>query len=224
MNVFSLFKTPRLRLYTLCAYWLWFGHGFVYYGIALNIGNLGGDLFLNTFIFGAVDIPAFALTVYFLSRFRRREVFLISMVVCGTALLCTMAFDKGVYTGDWPIIFFAMMGKFCLSLTFTGIYLYTVELYPVLVRNVGMGSSSTMARVGSILAPMSAQLKWVDPKMFPTGLLGLVFLTCASVLFLLPETFNKPLLKTIDELENGDYKQSRLFRKENKVDSNFHMN
>ena len=55
---------------------LWFGHGFVYYGIGLNVGNIGGDLFVNYFIFGLVDIPAFILTVVVLHFFPRKVLLL----------------------------------------------------------------------------------------------------------------------------------------------------
>lgn len=71
-NTLSLFKTPRLRLYTLGMYVLWFGHGFVYYGIGLNIGNIGGDLFLNFLIFGLVDVPSFILAGFTMAHFRRK--------------------------------------------------------------------------------------------------------------------------------------------------------
>jgi OCT family organic cation transporter-like MFS transporter 4/5 len=68
----SLFKTPYLRMYTLGMYILWFGHGFVYYGIGLNIGNIGGNLFVNFTIFGLVDVPAFILCAIVMAKFNRK--------------------------------------------------------------------------------------------------------------------------------------------------------
>ncbi len=46
---------------------------------------------------------------------------------------------------------------------------YVCEIYPTLIRNIGLGSSSTMARVGSIVAPMTFALHEVSPRFFPTG-------------------------------------------------------
>lgn len=102
---------------------LWFAHGFVYYGLALNIGNIGGDPFINLFIFGMVDVPGFLLTVATLTFLPRRPTIFFLMLLCAFCLLGTMAFEKEVYPGDWPIVALAMAGKFGLSITFTSIYL-----------------------------------------------------------------------------------------------------
>lgn len=47
----------------------------------------------------------------------------------------------------------AVIGKACIISTFLGIYVFTVELYPTVIRNTGMGVCSTMARIGSIISP-----------------------------------------------------------------------
>ena len=41
---------------------------------------------------------------------------------------------------------------------FEVIYILSSELFPTVVRNVGMGTSSACARAGSMLAPYIAQL------------------------------------------------------------------
>ena len=48
----------------------------------------------------------------------------------------------------------SQLGKFFASIAFAIIYVYAAELYPTVVRSTGMGMSSVMARVGSILAPV----------------------------------------------------------------------
>ncbi len=204
-NFLVLFKTPRLRLYTLALIIIWFGHGFIYYGIALNIGELGSDLFTNFVIFGAVDVPAFAGAVINLALFRRRLSFFILMLSTSTLLMLTMAFENGT----WPVVAFAMAGKFTLVVTFVGLYLYAGEIYPTLVRNVGLGACSLGARLGSVLGPLTYGLReTLQTDFFPTGFLGCVFLICAVSVLILPETFNKPLPATIKDLE--DRKKSKV--------------
>jgi len=51
-----------------------------------------------------------------------------------------------------------MIGKFCVTCTYAMIYVYSSELYPTVARNIGVGSSSMVARVGSILAPFVKEL------------------------------------------------------------------
>lgn len=50
------------------------------------------------------------------------------------------------------------VGKFGISAAFAIIYVWSAELFPTLVRNSGMGSSSMMARVGSMVSPYIADL------------------------------------------------------------------
>lgn len=46
-----------------------------------------------------------------------------------------------------------MVGKFGVTAAFAMVYVYTAELYPTVVRNMGVGVSSTASRLGSILSP-----------------------------------------------------------------------
>lgn len=50
----------------------------------------------------------------------------------------------------------SMIGKIGASGWFTLIYVYTAELFPTVVRNAGLGSMSTIARIGSMTAPFLA--------------------------------------------------------------------
>ena len=54
---------------------------------------------------------------------------------------------KGVTTA------LALVGKACVTLTFTAIYMYTIELMPTVVRNTGLGACSVAARVSGMMAP-----------------------------------------------------------------------
>lgn len=46
-----------------------------------------------------------------------------------------------------------MLGKFGITSAFSMVYVYTAELYPTVVRNMGVGASSMASRLGSILSP-----------------------------------------------------------------------
>ena len=46
-----------------------------------------------------------------------------------------------------------MIGKLGFTMAFSTVYCYTAEVYPTVIRNVGMGICSSAARIGSITAP-----------------------------------------------------------------------
>ncbi len=46
-----------------------------------------------------------------------------------------------------------MAGKFGFTMAYCVIYIYTAELYPTVLRNLGIGMCSSAARIGSITAP-----------------------------------------------------------------------
>ena len=48
----------------------------------------------------------------------------------------------------------AMLGKFAVAGAFAVIYLFTTELFPTEVRNIGLGVSTVGARLGGIFAPI----------------------------------------------------------------------
>lgn len=54
---------------------------------------------------------------------------------------------------NWLKLVFAMAGKLCISASFGLVYVVTTELYPTVIRNSGLATSSCIARIGSMLAP-----------------------------------------------------------------------
>ena len=59
---------------------------------------------------------------------------------------------------QWVTTALAMVGKLCISATFTSIYIMTAEMVPTAMRNFGMGCSSAMSRVGGATAPYIADI------------------------------------------------------------------
>lgn len=61
-----------------------------------------------------------------------------------------------------------LLGKMCISVCFNAIYVYTSELVPTSARGSLMGACSMLARVGSVLAPLTPLLVSADAA-DPTG-------------------------------------------------------
>ena len=57
--VWDLFRYKQLRWITCNMCFNWCVNSLVYYGLSLNSSNLAGDPYLNFFISGAVEVPAY---------------------------------------------------------------------------------------------------------------------------------------------------------------------
>lgn len=53
----------------------------------------------------------------------------------------------------WLKVTFAMIAKLAITSSYGTIYVFTAEQFPTVIRNVGLGASSTFARVGGVIAP-----------------------------------------------------------------------
>ena len=58
----------------------------------------------------------------------------------------------------YTTVILAMLGKIGAAAAFAVIYVWSAELYPTVVRNVGMGASSSCARIGGMVSPYIADL------------------------------------------------------------------
>ena len=59
---------------------------------------------------------------------------------------------------QWITVILAMLGKIGAAAAFAVIYVWAAELFPTVVRNAGMGASSSCARIGGMASPYIADL------------------------------------------------------------------
>ena len=67
--------------------------------------------------------------------------------------LFLFATDPAIYE-----IVFSLIGKFCASISAACLYTFTSELFPTNSRAAIVGLCSTIGRIGSIMAPIVADL------------------------------------------------------------------
>ncbi|XP_071341208.1 solute carrier family 22 member 13-like isoform X2 [Trachinotus anak] len=130
-NMLDIFRISYLRKRALVMSFIWFGTSLMYYGLSLNVGNFGLDIYLTQFIFGVVEIPARVGSLPLLQRFGRRICQAGMLFFGGSACLGILAIPK-----DLPVVItvIAVLGKFAATASFSTVYVYTAELYPTILR------------------------------------------------------------------------------------------
>ncbi|XP_008279297.1 solute carrier family 22 member 6 [Stegastes partitus] len=210
-TVLDLFRTPKMRLMTICLSAVWLSTSFAYYGLAMDLQKFGVDIYLIQVIFGAVDIPAKVIITISMSFVGRRPSQCGALIFAGVTILLNLLVPYDKQTIRTCL---AVVGKGCLAASFNCCYLYSGELYPTIIRQNGMGWVSMMARVGAMVAPMV--LLMGDSITWLPGLIygGAPILTGVAAIFL-PETLGSPLPDTIQDVEDrGSGTNSKMSPKE----------
>jgi len=104
--------------------------------------------------------------------------------------------SKGALAGK--IIMSMILAKFFITISFDGVYLYTAELFPTAIRNIGVGTSTAAARIGSICSPFIVYTNRVH-RLLPFAILGINALIAGILCMTLPETNNQPTLETVEK-------------------------
>ncbi|XP_056869383.1 solute carrier family 22 member 13-like [Takifugu flavidus] len=188
-NMLDIFTTPYLRNRTLIMGFIWFSSSMLYYGLSLNVGNFGVNIFLTQFIFGIVEIPAVLSNFVLTQRLGRRLSQAGFLSFGGAACLLILAIPK-----DLPLVVtvIAVLGKYFVSASFSTAYVYTPELYPTTLRQNGVGLNSVCGRVAGTVTPLIRLLEVYHHKI-PMLIYGIVPLIAGCLSLLLPETLNVEL-------------------------------
>ncbi|KAL8577451.1 hypothetical protein ACOMHN_048086 [Nucella lapillus] len=210
-TVLDLFKTPRLRRYSLCMFYLYLVNSLAYFGIAFFTPLLNGDRYLNTFIGGAVEIPAYIICIICNRLLGRRWPMLVFLLICAAGNIAVIftpdVSDSGEDLSRLKTAL-VMVGKFGITGSYSALYLYGTEVFPTGIRNHAMGLCSFFENIGSIAAPQIVFSGKTNITL-PTTIFGVMTVLGALLVFLLPETHNRSLPHTMEEAENCEKSEKK---------------
>lgn len=195
-NILAIVRNCNLFFITLLCSTLWTITTLSYYALTLNTSNLHGNKYLNCFLSGLTEVPAYTIALLMLKYLARRICQSSALFVGGLMILFVHLIP---FTEPAIGVFLEMLGKFGFTAAFCIIYTVSSELFPTVIRNTGMGCCSMAARLGTIISPFIIYLGQVY-KELPYIIMGGLAIIGAFIALILPERFGKPLPETIAEI------------------------
>jgi len=194
----AIVKHPLLRRWSLNLWFNWATNALVYYGLSLSASKIGDglDVYTTFMLLAAVEIPFGIGISIIMTLLGRRMPLSVTMIVGGIICLMPSMLPSSLSKAT---VILGVLGKGCITASFALVYFYTAEVYPTRMRSVGLGTSSTFARIGAIIAPFVAEFKAFGEH-GPLIICGVVSLMAGILALDLPETHNKDLPETIDDV------------------------
>ncbi|KAK2568475.1 Solute carrier family 22 member 13 [Acropora cervicornis] len=189
--------------FLIMAGWL-FAASFISWGVSLSTPFLSGNIYINVLITAASALPAYPVMTYL--NLSRRKVLMVTFIAAAVGAI-------GYRIGK--IFMYLCIAKFGGESAFIMVYVYSVELFPTTLRNVGMGTSTAAARVSAFISVYSPLLIKVN-RFLPFGIMAGLAVAGALVSMTLPETFNQPTMEDLvvketseghelEKVENGNF-------------------
>ncbi|KAK3097972.1 hypothetical protein FSP39_014956 [Pinctada imbricata] len=201
LNVTHIFREKIILFNSLILWFAWVTDSLTYYGLTLTSTSLAGDRFVNYLITALVEYPAVFIEFFILNRYLFDCLHGFFSVTDGNSSLIT---SSRVFT---------FLGKMTITGAFSTIFLYTPELYPTNLRNVGLGLSSAISRLGGMVAPFAGILAMYI-SWGPGAAFGIMCVIVSLLCLYLPETRGFELPQTIEELKQWYRQHSGKKRKD----------
>ncbi|XP_054893933.1 solute carrier family 22 member 13-like isoform X1 [Poeciliopsis prolifica] len=150
-TMLDIFRLSDLRKRALIMSTVWFATSLMYYGLSLNVGNFGLDIYLTQFIFGIVEVPARVGILPLLQYFGRKICQGGVLLFGGAACLGILVIPKGNNLG---FEMFYLKKKTQLSFIFLllGYLMVVVIKSPALITEKQFVSSSDLPVVITVIA------------------------------------------------------------------------
>ncbi|XP_068702932.1 solute carrier family 22 member 15-like isoform X1 [Montipora foliosa] len=212
----DLFASMKMVHTTLGSWFIWFAASFIGWGVSLSAPFLSGSVYINVVISALSGLVVYPLMTFVNLRFGRRKILMVSFLAAALgsigALLLT---DKAKHDESYRIgkiflyLFVANLGG---DAAFLMVYVYSAELFPTTLRNVGLGTSTAVARVSAFASVYAPYLLTIH-RFLPYGIMAGLAVAGAIVGITLPETFNQPTMEDLESQKQEDSEKLEVFDK-----------
>uniref|UniRef100_A0A8C8W196 Solute carrier family 22 member 9-like n=1 Tax=Peromyscus maniculatus bairdii TaxID=230844 RepID=A0A8C8W196_PERMB len=213
----DLLRTPNLRkrVFLLCLSRTVFVSSHLtipIFGFSIHLQHLKSNVFLMQCLSAIISIPACVASVFLLNHIGRRISQLFLCFLFGITILATVFVPEEMRTLHAVLI--TLAGANYVVIISSNI-LHSNELLPTVIRARALGVTGTTANVGTAVAPALMTLTMYSASL-PWIIYGVISILGGFVPLLLPETKNKPLPDSIQDVEN-EWKGSRHTNEEGAI-------
>ncbi|KAK1279631.1 Organic cation/carnitine transporter 4 [Acorus gramineus] len=200
-SLVDVMRSPVTRGRLILTVLISFVASIVYYGLSLNVVNLGTNVYLNVALNAVAEMPAFVLTAALLNRLGRKPMAIGTMLFSGgfclLGSLLSSSGDQGGGLGEVMRMGCGVLGIFGMAATYNLLFIYVAELFPTTVRSAALGCATQAGHLGAIFAPMVVVLGGGTPF----AVFGVSGIAGGLLVLYLPETLNQRLYDTIEGMK-----------------------
>ncbi|CAG4956151.1 unnamed protein product [Parnassius apollo] len=195
----NVLKSKEILKRVLIGAFCRFTASFVYYGLMVNSVYLPGNQYTNFMLSTVMSYPGELISMYLMNRIGRKLPMMYGYFTCG--VLCVASgWIPEEYT--WLKISSFLFGKLLVSICYTGVITYTMELFPTSVRGTLLGVCALASSTGNMFAPLTPILNTVS-VILPSMFFGGFAIISGALLTQTPETKDLPLIDTIEQVERS---------------------
>ncbi|KAJ1296852.1 hypothetical protein BS78_01G334000 [Paspalum vaginatum] len=177
-----------------------FGVGMVYFGMPLNVGSLGSNLYLSVTFNALAELPSAVLAWLLIGRTNRRSSVIALTVAAGACSLACVAIPRGAAAARMAA---EVLSFFAACTAFDVMLIYSTELFPTSVRNSAVGLVRQAMVLGGVAAPVLIALGR-ERSFWSFGVFGISIGCSGLFIACLPETRGKSMSDTMDEEERNE--------------------
>ena len=196
---FHLFMTWKMFITTSALSYIWITCALLYFAIALESSSLGGDMYQAFGLTATADLPSYFVALFACNYLGRKRTVL-GAIFCAGIFIGSASLVPQTYENKYIVnVTLAMLAKFCTTTAFNGIFLWTFEIYPTVLRSQGSSYCVAWERFGAFVAPFLISVLQSVSYILPNLIMCICALSCAGFGLVLPETIDFPTRESYED-------------------------
>ena len=138
----DLVRSGDMLKMTLGLVCMWFVTPVLYYTISVEAMDYhGGTMYINYALAMLADLPAMFLTTFFSRTIGRKKTNVSGCIIASVLFACILLVPRSLTQRHAVLMTMTVVAKMLCDMAFVGMFLWTSELYPTVVRSKGMSAA-----------------------------------------------------------------------------------